>query len=74
MLPDRCRTLFVEGEANARRLIHCERCGIRLEVVSTLKPLSPSAIAVAELESIHLDFLCAAAVSSILLPREPNSV
>ena len=54
---DRCRILFVEGEENARRLVLCESCGLRLKVVSTLRPLSPPSIAVVELEAIHLDFL-----------------
>ena len=54
---DRCRILFVEGEENSRRLVLCESCGLRLKVVSTLRPLSPPSIAVVELEAIHLDFL-----------------
>lgn len=51
------RSLFVEGEESRYRLVVCETCGFRLKVLSTLGPLSAPALVVAELATVHLDFL-----------------
>jgi hypothetical protein len=51
------RTLFAEGEQNRCRLAVCDRCGGRLKVIATLKPLSPPGLLVAQLAMVHLDWI-----------------
>ena len=46
----------VDGEHD-RRLALCAACGGRLKIVSTLGPLSPPGLLVADLASVHLDLL-----------------
>jgi FdhE protein len=48
---------FVEGERDRFRLALCDRCGGGLKVVSTLAPLNPPGLLVAELETVHLDLI-----------------
>jgi FdhE protein len=48
---------FVEGEQNHYRLALCNGCGSSLKVVSTLVPISPPGLLVAELATIHLDLI-----------------
>jgi hypothetical protein len=55
--PAKLRSAFVEGEESRFRLLLCDRCGTRLKVVSTLVPLSPPALLVAELATVHLDLI-----------------
>jgi hypothetical protein len=50
-------TYYVDGESERYRLLGCRQCDLRLRVVSTLASLSPSGLLVAELASLHLDFL-----------------
>lgn len=50
---------FVEGEQDRCRLGHCEACLYDWKVVSTLTPLSPPAMIVADLATVHLDLLAA---------------
>jgi FdhE protein len=52
--PHQLRVLAVEGEADRYRLASCLACGSRLIIVATLAPLSPPALIVAELATIHL--------------------
>ena len=51
------RTQMVEGDESRYRLVRCDSCGFSLKVVSTLKALSAPGLLVAELATIHLDFL-----------------
>lgn len=51
------RSLFVEGEESRHRVVACDSCGFRLKVISTLGPLSAPALIVADLATVHLDFL-----------------
>jgi FdhE protein len=51
------RYVFVDGEKDRHRLAICDRCGGRIKVVATLSPLSPPALLVAELASVHLDLV-----------------
>lgn len=51
------RSTFVEGEESRHRLSRCATCGLALKVVSTLTPLSPPALLVAELATVHLDLI-----------------
>jgi hypothetical protein len=51
------RSLFVEGEESRHRVVVCDSCGFRLKVISTLGPLSAPALIVAELATVHLDFI-----------------
>ena len=46
---------YAEGEENRFRLSLCDACGGGLKVVSTLKPISPPGLLVAELAAAHLD-------------------
>jgi hypothetical protein len=48
---------FVEGEQDRYRLALCNGCGGRLKVVSTLVPISPPGLLVAELATVHLDLI-----------------
>ena len=48
---------FVEGEQDRYRLSHCDSCGGRLKVVSTLSPISTPGLLVVELATAHLDQL-----------------
>jgi FdhE protein len=48
---------FVEGDRDRHRLALCDRCGGGLKVVSTLMPLSPPGMLVAELDTVHLDLI-----------------
>ena len=50
---------FVEGEQDRCRLAHCDACRYDWKVVSTLTALSPPAIIVADLATVHLDLLAA---------------
>jgi FdhE protein len=50
---------FVEGEQERCRLAHCETCLYDWKVVSTLTALSPPAMIVADLATVHLDLLAA---------------
>jgi len=49
------RYLFVEGQQDRHRLAVCDSCDGRLRVVSTLRPLSPPGLLVAELATVHLE-------------------
>lgn len=55
--PKALTTLDVEGRENQARLLHCASCGSGLKVVSTLTALSAPALLVADLATVHLDFL-----------------
>ena len=48
---------YVEGEQDRYRLAHCDACLYDWKVVSTLTALSPPAMIVADLATIHLDVL-----------------
>jgi FdhE protein len=48
---------FVQGERDRHRLALCDRCGGGLKVVSTLAPMTPPGLLVAELETVHLDMI-----------------
>jgi len=50
---------FIEGEQERFRLAHCDTCRYDWKVVSTLTPLSPPSLIVADLASVHLDVLAA---------------
>ena len=50
---------FVEGEGERCRLAHCDGCLYDWKVVSTLTALSPPAMIVADLATVHLDLLAA---------------
>jgi FdhE protein len=50
---------FVEGEGQRRRISACQSCGRYYKVVSTLARLSPPSLLVAELATMHLDFVAA---------------
>ena len=52
---------FAEGEQNRFRLAVCDRCGGRLKVIATLKPLSAPGLIVAQLAMVHLDWIRAQA-------------
>lgn len=45
---------FAEGEQDRYRLALCDSCGGALRVVSTLTPISPPGLLVAELATVHL--------------------
>lgn len=48
------RSISAEGEELRRRLVRCETCGLGLLVISTLAPLTPPELLVAELGAAHL--------------------
>jgi hypothetical protein len=48
---------YVDGEQDRHRLAHCETCLYDWKVVSTLTTLSPPAMIVADLATVHLDLL-----------------
>jgi hypothetical protein len=48
---------YVDGEQDRCRLAHCETCRYDWKVVSTLTALSPPAMIVADLATVHLDLL-----------------
>jgi formate dehydrogenase maturation protein FdhE len=48
---------YVDGEQDRHRLAHCETCLYDWKVVSTLTALSPPAMIVADLATVHLDLL-----------------
>ncbi len=48
---------FAEGEEQRCRVCLCDHCGARLKVVSTLAPLSAAGLLVAELATVHLDWI-----------------
>jgi FdhE protein len=50
---------FVEGEQDRCRLAHCDKCLYDWKVISTLTALTPPAMIVADLATIHLDLLAA---------------
>ena len=50
---------FIEGEQERCRLAHCDTCLYDWKVVSTLTALSPPAMIVADLATVHLDLLAA---------------
>lgn len=51
------RYVFLDGEQDRARLAICDRCGGRLKVISTIGPLSPPGLLVAELDLIYLDLI-----------------
>ena len=51
---------YVDGEQDRYRLGHCDTCLYDWKVVSTLTALSPPAMIVADLATIHLDLLAVA--------------
>lgn len=51
------RHLTAEEDHDRYRLSICEACGGRLKIVNTLTPLSPPGLVVADLATVHLDFL-----------------
>ena len=48
---------YVEGEQDRYRLAHCQACRYDWKIVSTLTALSPPALIVADLATVHLDVL-----------------
>jgi len=46
-----------DGRGDRHRLLDCSACGGRLKILSTLAPLSPPGLFVADLASIHLDLI-----------------
>lgn len=55
--PSALRYEAVEGEEGRCRVDVCDACGARLKVVATLGPLSAPGLLVAELATLHLDWL-----------------
>jgi hypothetical protein len=51
------RFLHVDGEQDRYRIAVCDRCGRRIKLVATLAPLSPPGLLVAQLATVHLDFI-----------------
>jgi hypothetical protein len=47
----------VEGEGERAHMVACRRCGLRVRVVATLAPLTPPGLLVAELATVHLEYL-----------------
>jgi FdhE protein len=47
--------LYVEGEENQRKAATCDLCHGYVKTVTTLKPLSPPSLLVADLATLHLD-------------------
>jgi FdhE protein len=47
--------LFAEGDEQKHRVSACDGCGGFLRGISTLAALSPPALLVAEVETLHLD-------------------
>lgn len=48
-------SLHIEGQRDRCRLLTCRACQGKLKIISTLAPLSPPALLVADLATIHLD-------------------
>jgi FdhE protein len=48
---------YAEGEQDRYRRAICDACGGRFKIVATLAPLSPPALLVAQLATIHLDLI-----------------
>jgi hypothetical protein len=46
-----------EGQGDRYRLVLCEGCGGRIKLITTLAPVSPPGLLVAELATIHLDLI-----------------
>ena len=57
--PKHLQSLAIEGERDRCRLAACETCGAHWKVVSTLTALTPPAMIVADLATVHLDLLAA---------------
>ena len=55
--PRALRTLDVEGQEGKARLVRCGSCGSGLKVASTFAPFTAPGLLVADLATIHLDFL-----------------
>jgi formate dehydrogenase maturation protein FdhE len=53
----RMRSFFAEEDQHRCRLVVCDDCGGRLKVVTTLAPLSPPGLVVAEFTMLYLDEL-----------------
>lgn len=51
------RFSYVEGEQGRHRLSHCDACRYDWRVVSTLSALTPPGLLVADLATVHLDWL-----------------
>ncbi len=51
------RYVYIERDRERAKLSICECCGGKLKVISTIAPLSPPAIFVAELELVDLDWV-----------------
>ncbi len=55
--PRALSTLDVEGQEGKARLVRCASCGSGLKVASTFAPFSAPGLLVADLATVHLDFL-----------------
>lgn len=53
------RDVVVDGQEDAYRLSVCDACGESLPTLATLMPLSPPALLVAEMETLHLRMVAA---------------
>ncbi len=53
--PQDLTNLTVEGEEQKQRAVACERCRCYVKQLSTLTPISPAQLLVADLATIHLD-------------------
>jgi hypothetical protein len=51
------RFLHVDGEQDRYRMAVCDHCGGRVKLVATLAPISPPGLLVAQLATVHLDFI-----------------
>ena len=51
------RYLFAEEDQGRFRLAICDACGGRLKVITTLAPLSPPGLVVAEFTMLYLDLI-----------------
>ena len=51
------RYLFAEEDQNRCRLAICDACRGRLKIITTLAPLSPPGLVVAEFTMLYLDLL-----------------
>lgn len=51
------RTLFAQEDQERCRLVLCDGCGGRLKVITSLAPLSPPGLVLAQFTMLHLDFI-----------------
>ncbi len=55
--PHRLRSLYAEEDQHRCRLVVCDGCGGQLKVITTLAPLSPPGLILAEFTMLYLDEL-----------------